>query len=130
MDLEDSQSVAQVRFLIRDRDAKYSALIDDILRGAGISTVLTRCPDPAHERDHRTLGEDAARRTAGSRTDLERTHLRQALREYQRRYNPHRTHRSLAAAAPLRTLPLESDRIDRLAVHRLGGIIHKYRHAA
>lgn len=31
------------------------------------------------------------------------THPRRALREYKRHYNEHRTHRSLAAAAPLRT---------------------------
>ncbi|HTI27808.1 MAG TPA: integrase core domain-containing protein [Kutzneria sp.] len=62
-------------------------------------------------------------------------HLRHALREYERHYNRHRTHRSLAAAAPLRIRPqpLEPDQIERLAVHRLdrlGGVIHEYRHAA
>ena len=33
------------------------------------------------------------------------THLRHALREYKRHYNQHRTHRSPATAAPLRTRP-------------------------
>ena len=33
------------------------------------------------------------------------THLRPALREYERHHNQHRTHRSLAAAAPLRARP-------------------------
>jgi len=56
------------------------------------------------------------------------THRRHTLREYERHYNLHRTHRSLAAAAPLRALPvaLEPDGIERLNVHRqdrLGGII-------
>jgi hypothetical protein len=39
-------------------------------------------------------------------------HLRQALHEYERHYNLHRTHRSLAAAAPLKVLPeaLEAER--------------------
>ncbi|MFD4636986.1 integrase core domain-containing protein [Lentzea sp. NPDC058436] len=32
-------------------------------------------------------------------------HLRHALREYERHYNERRTHRSLAAAAPLRDRP-------------------------
>jgi putative transposase len=43
------------------------------------------------------------------------THLRHALHEYERHYNLHRTHRALAAAAPLRELPhpLEADRIER-----------------
>jgi transposase InsO family protein len=63
------------------------------------------------------------------------THLRHALREYERHYNLHRTHRSLAAASPLRAPPqaLEPDQIEHLAIHRqdrLGGVIHEYRHAA
>jgi Integrase core domain len=63
------------------------------------------------------------------------THLRHALGEYERHYNLHRTHRSLAAAAPLRARPqpLEPDRIERLAIRRrdrLGGVLHEYRHVA
>ena len=63
------------------------------------------------------------------------THLQHALREYERHYNQHRTHRSLAAAAPLRIRPqpLEPDQIERLTVRRqdrLGGVIHEYRPAA
>jgi transposase InsO family protein len=62
-------------------------------------------------------------------------HLRYALREYERHYNLHRTHRSLAAAAPLKTRPeaLEAERTDHLTVRRqdrLGGVIHEYRSAA
>jgi hypothetical protein len=41
MDLEDAGNLARVRFLIRDRDAQYPALLDAILSAAGISTVLT-----------------------------------------------------------------------------------------
>ena len=41
MDLEDSGHLARIKFLIRDRDAKYPALIDKILDTAGIATVLT-----------------------------------------------------------------------------------------
>lgn len=40
MDVEDAGVTA--RFLIRDRDAKYPALLDD----AGIQTVLTGVPMP------------------------------------------------------------------------------------
>jgi hypothetical protein len=47
-------------------------------------------------------------------------HLRHALREYERHYNEHRIHRSLAAAAPSRARhqPLGPDRIERFAVLR------------
>ncbi|WP_223199482.1 hypothetical protein [Solihabitans fulvus] len=37
------------------------------------------------------------------------THLRHAPHEYNRHYNLHRTHRSLAAAAPARALPQPSN---------------------
>ncbi len=63
------------------------------------------------------------------------THLRLALREYEWHYNQHRTHRSLASAAPLRARPqaLVPDRFDRLVIRRqdrLGGVLHEYRQAA
>jgi putative transposase len=38
MDLEDAGSRA--RFLIRDRDGKFPGLFDDVLKDAGIETVL------------------------------------------------------------------------------------------
>ncbi|MGW7538596.1 hypothetical protein [Amycolatopsis sp. NPDC054798] len=39
MDLADAGHVVQVRFLVRDRDAKYPELIDEILRGAPSSPL-------------------------------------------------------------------------------------------
>jgi hypothetical protein len=47
MHLEDAGSLAGVRFLIRDRDAKYPALIGEILSTAAIATVLTVSGCPA-----------------------------------------------------------------------------------
>ncbi|GAA0638963.1 integrase core domain-containing protein [Kutzneria viridogrisea] len=135
MDLEDAGSLARVRFLIRDHDAKYPALIDEILNAAGIATVLTgvRMPrmNTITERWVKTLRAELLDRTL----IWNHTHLRHALRGYERHYNQHRTHRSLAAATPLRArpLPLEPDQIEHLTVRRLdrlGGVIHEYRHAA
>jgi transposase InsO family protein len=107
---------------------------DEIFRGAGITTVLTgiRMPrmNAIAERWVKTLRVELLDRAL----IWNETHLRPTLREYEH-YNLHRTHRSLATAAPLRGLPerLEPDRIERLAVRRqdrLGGVIHEYRHAA
>jgi putative transposase len=61
MDLEDAG--AKARYVIRDRDAKYPALFDEILAGAGIEVVLTGVPGPTHERDHGTLGRQPPPRT-------------------------------------------------------------------
>jgi hypothetical protein len=47
VDLGDAEQPAAVRFLIRDRDAKYPALVEDILSDAGINTVLTGVRTPA-----------------------------------------------------------------------------------
>ncbi|MEV5718166.1 integrase core domain-containing protein [Amycolatopsis mediterranei] len=131
----DAGGVARVRFLIRDRDAKYPALIDEILRDAKITTVRTgvRMPrmNAIMERWVKTLRAELLDRTL----IWNETHLRHALREYERHYNQHRTHRSLAAAAPLRARPqaLDPDRIDRLVIRRqdrLGGVLHEYGHTA
>ncbi|SDE01126.1 Integrase core domain-containing protein [Actinokineospora iranica] len=135
MDLEDACSRARVRFLIRDRDGKYPALIDDILSGAGIATILTgvRVPrmNAIMERWVKTPRVELLDRTL----IWNEAHLRHALHAYEQHYNKHRTHRSLAAAAPLRarSQPLGPDRIERLAVlrrDRIGGVLHEYRHPA
>jgi transposase InsO family protein len=102
MDLEDAGSLAWVRFLIRDRDGKYLALIDEILGGAGIATILTgvRVPrmNAIMERRVKTLRGELLDRTL----IWNEAHLRHALQAYVQHYNRHRTHRSLASAAPLR----------------------------
>ena len=135
MNLEDAGSLARVRFLLRDRDGKHPALIDEILGGTGIATILTgvRVPrmNAITERWVKTLRAELLDRTL----IWNESHLRHALREYEQHYNQHRTHRSLAAAAPLRARPqpLEPDRIERLAIRRrdrLGGVLHEYRHVA
>jgi hypothetical protein len=45
MDLDEAGT--QVRYLIRDRDAKFPALFDRILNDSGIETVLTGIRMPA-----------------------------------------------------------------------------------
>ncbi|MDX8141562.1 integrase core domain-containing protein [Lentzea sp. BCCO 10_0061] len=135
MDLEDTGYVARIRFLVRDRDGKYPAVIDEILGTAGIATILTGVRVPRMnsivERWVKTLRAELLDRTL----IWNHTHLRHALREYERYYNEHRTHRSLAAAAPLRARPqsLEPAQIERLTVDRqdrLGEVVHEYHYAA
>ncbi|MFI6731396.1 hypothetical protein ACIBI9_00570 [Nonomuraea sp. NPDC050451] len=54
MDLEDAG--CRVHYLIRDRDGKFPALMDEILADAGIRTVLTGIRIPRDERDHGAVG--------------------------------------------------------------------------
>jgi transposase InsO family protein len=135
MDLHDA-SVSAVKYLIRDRDSKYTTTFDTVLADSGITTITTgiRVPrmNAIMERWIRTCRAELLDRTL----ILNQAHLLHALREYESFYNQHRPHRALHAAAPLRPLPppiTEPDQLDHLDVRlqdRLGGIPHQYHHAA
>jgi hypothetical protein len=45
-DLEDTGYLAQIKFLIRDRDAKYPELIDEILAAAALLRTLPQPLEP------------------------------------------------------------------------------------
>jgi transposase InsO family protein len=94
-------------------------VINEVLGSAGITTVLTGLLIPR-------MNAIIERWVKTPRTELldrtliwNETHLRHTLRACERHYNSHRPHRSLVAAAPLRTRPQphESDRIDHLVIH-------------
>lgn len=93
---------AKARFLIRARDAKFPALIGEILADADVRTILTSIRAPrmnaVMERWVQTLRRELLDRSL----IWNEHHLRHALREYEQHYNEHRTQRSLQAAAPLR----------------------------
>ena len=81
-------------------------MIDEILRDAKITAVRTgvRMPrmNAIMERWVKTLRAELLERML----IWNETHLRHALREYERHYNLHRTHRSLAAAGEPGPRPL------------------------
>ncbi|MFF3055994.1 integrase core domain-containing protein [Streptomyces sp. NPDC057909] len=134
MDLQDADT--RVKFLIRDRDARYPAAFDAVLQAEGIEVVQTgvRMPrmNAIMERWVRTCRTELLDRTL----IWNQAHLLHALREYERYYNQHRPHRTLSNAAPLHPPPepiTEPDRLTHLDIRRrerLGGILHEYQHAA
>jgi putative transposase len=134
MDLQDAGTT--VKYLIRDRDSRYTAAFDAVFHDEGIAIVKTgiRMPrmNAIMERWVRTCRAELLDRTL----IVNRAHLLHTLGEYEAFYNEHRPHRTLRAAAPLRQLPqpiTEPGRLGRLDIQRrdrLGGILHEYRHAA
>ena len=118
MDLEDAGSRA--RFLIRDRDGKFPALFNTVLKDVGIQVVLSgvQMPrmNPIMERWVQTCRHELLDRTL----IWNQRHLLHALREFEHFYNEHRPHRTLRAAAPLRPLPGPITDPERLADHRHG----------
>ena len=103
MDLEDVDSKA--RFLIRDRDAKFTDAFDALMTDAGLKVVITGIRMPRMN----SLIErwiQTCRRELLDRTLIwNQHHLLHTLREFETHYNEHRPHRTLGQAAPLRPLP-------------------------
>ena len=118
-----------IRFLIHDRDAKFTTAFDTMFRSEGMKIIRTpfRAPNANAyaERWVRTLREECLDRLIV----LNQSHLRRLLTEYSHYYNERRPHQGLAGATPLPfDLPTSDAPIRRRDV--LGGIIHDYYRAA
>jgi putative transposase len=115
------------RFLIHDRDAKFSHAFDEVFRSEGIRVIRTPVQAPNAnayaERWIRTLRADCLDRIL----ILSRRHLEHVLRVYRGHYNEHRPHRALRLQPPdgRHQTPLNAtDRLRRRDL--LGGLIHEY----
>jgi putative transposase len=134
MDLQDAGSAA--RFLIRDRDAKFTATFDAVLADASLQVVTTGVRIPRMNSIMERWIQTCRRELLDRTLIWNQRHLLHALREFETFYNGHRPHRALQQAAPLRPLPDPSSsqaRITRLDIRRhdrLGGVLREYRNAA
>jgi transposase InsO family protein len=132
MVLDDRQHA--FRFLIHDRDSKFSAGFGAIFRGERVEIIRTPVQAPNAnayaERWVRTVRSECLDRTLVHG----RRHLEHLLRGYAAHYNRHRPHRSLALRPPDETRAITQARAaPDAAVHRcdlLGGLIHEYELAA
>jgi putative transposase len=98
MDLDDRGG--QVRFLLHDRDSKFSAAFDAVFANEGIGIIRTpvRAPN-ANAHVERWVG--SVRRECLDRLlILGRRQLEQVLRVYVRHYNHGRPHRTLDLQPP------------------------------
>jgi putative transposase len=129
MDLEERSH--RFRFLIRDRDTKFTASFDALFTGAGIDVVRTppQCP-LANAIAERWVG--TARRECTDRLLIvSERHLTTALTTYAEHFNTHRPHRSLGQHPPDPPpvfIPTPGSTVRRTRI--LGGLINEYRNAA
>ncbi len=122
------------RFLIRDRDSKFTRDFDAVFASEGIEIIKT----PVRAPKANAFAERFVRTARAECLDwlliANRRHLERVLRIFVGHYNSHRPHRSLNLGPPepsarrLRALPLPTAAIERR--DRLGGLIHEYNVAA
>ena len=130
MDLDDAGH--RFRFLIRDRDAKFTAAFDAVFTATDIRIIRTPVRAPrANAIAERFVG--SVRRELLDRILItNQRHAAAVLRQYEQHYNSHRPHRTLGQAAPLRPLPQptisETNTVRRR--DRLGGLLHEYQQVA
>jgi hypothetical protein len=98
MDLGDG--VEAVKFLIRDRDTKFTAAFDAVFASIGIRIINTPVQAPkANAIAERWIG--TVRRACTDRLlILGQWHLHHVLTEYADHYNQHRPHRTLGQMPP------------------------------
>jgi transposase InsO family protein len=125
MDLGDRAE--QRRFLIRDRDSKFTTAFDAVFAGADIRIIRTPVRAPrANAIAERFIGT-LRRECLDHMLITGPRHLAVVLREFVERYNTHRPHRSLDQHPPARPTPPPSDATVRpLRRDRLVGLVHEY----
>jgi putative transposase len=115
------------RFLIHDRDTKFSHAFDEVFRAEGIKVIRT----PVQAPNANAFAERWVRSVRADCLDriliLGRRHLEHVLSVYRRHYNELRPHRALQLLAPngRDPTPLRAP----ADLHRrdlLGGLIHEY----
>jgi hypothetical protein len=123
--------VGQFRFLVRDRDTKFTAAFDAVFAAEAIQVLRT----PARAPQANTYAE----RWVGTvrRELLDRMlifggpQLRSVLAEYVDHYNDHRPHRALGQAPPLGPAKPPGILAGRVVRRdRLGGLIYEYAQVA
>jgi putative transposase len=120
------------RFLVRDRDAKFTAVFDAAFAAAGIAVLKTPVRAPrANAYAERWVGP-VRRELLDRMLIFGRRHLQSVMTEYVDHYNGHRPHRSLGQAPPLGSTQPRVALAGRRVVRRdrVGGLIGEYSQAA
>jgi putative transposase len=130
-----SERPTPLRFLIHDRDSKFSRSFDEVFRSENLEIIRTPIRAPRAN----AVAERFVRTARAECLDwlliLGGRHLEQVLRVFVAHYNGHRPHRSLGLTPPhpKTTTPRagNASRPHQLRrTDRLGGLIHEYSLAA
>jgi putative transposase len=134
---ERTAGTSAPRFLVRDRDSKFTRAFDDVFTCDGIQIITT----PVQAPNANAVAERWVRTVRQECLDWMliwgRRHLERVLDEYVRHYNDERPHRGLQlrrpsssdmGSTPTPSVVAVADRVRRR--DRLGGLVHEYYQAA
>jgi transposase InsO family protein len=126
--------VELLRFLIRDRDTKYTTSFDGVFHADDIEILKTPPQSPkANAHCERVIGT-LRREVLDHILIVNTTHAHRVLQEYARHYNRHRPHQARNQLPPDAitrppTIP-HHNHSPIVRTHVLGGLINEYHHAA
>jgi hypothetical protein len=122
--------LARTRFLIRDRDAKYSGPFDEVFPSEGVRVIRTPIRSPKANAFAERFVKTARRECLDHILVLGERHLERLLREYVTHYNRERPHRGLCLETPKPKPDTNCGDGRVLRVARLGGLINEYHRIA
>ena len=126
--------VESLRFVLRDRDTKYTASFDAVFEAEGMDVLLSAPRAPGMNAHCERVIGTVRREALDHVLVLNEAHALRVLAEYRDHYNGHRPHRArdqrppdvVEQPAPVHAL----DRRRLLRTRVLGGVINEYRYAA
>jgi putative transposase len=127
------ERLSGVRFLVRDRDAKFTGPFDAVLRAEGVRVIRTPVRSPRANAVAERFVRTVRRECLDHVLVYDRRHLELVLGAYVAHYVDERPHRGLGLAVPAGIRPAEVPGATPTLVERrdvLGGLIHEYRRAA
>ncbi|MDX6433823.1 MAG: putative transposase, partial [Streptosporangiaceae bacterium] len=122
-----------ITFLVRDRDAKFTRVFDELFSSLGARVIRTPVRSPrANAIAERWVG--SVRRECTDRLLIyNERHLRTVLTDYERHYNQHRPHRARDRRPPQPPPQRALAELDQVRLKRrevVDSLINEYRNAA
>jgi putative transposase len=138
MDLAEAgtRGPSALRFLIRDRDSKFTRAFDDVFASDGVQTIKTPIQAPNANAFAERWVRTARQECLDWLLIWGRRHLVRVLDEYVQHYNDERPHRSLELVPPRGINEGSAAHVATTAAtavrrrDRLGGLVHEYYEAA
>jgi len=127
------ERLGDLRFLVRDRDAKFSGPFDEVFRTEGVRVIRTPIRAPRANAFAERFVRTVRRECLDHVLIYDPRHLERVLQAYLAHYVEERPHRGLGLAVPAGRRAPRVRGTTRTPVERrdvLGGLIHEYRWAA